>query len=328
MNIKPASFLSALFCGTVALCAAPQALAQAGSYPNKPLRMIVPFSPGGSADNLARTLQPGLAGVLGQQIVLDNRGGASGIIGTELAQKAPADGYTMLLITTTYTVVPSLVKKLSFDPIKDFSGVSLVVSQPNVLAVHPSVQAKSVKELVALAKGRSANLTFASGGSGSSPHLSGELFKLVAGIDLTHVPFKGSGPGVAALLGGQVTMMFAGPLAFEAHIKAGKLRALALADKKRSAILPDVPTMTEAGFAGVETGTWYGMLVPAGTPRAVIDKLHGAFLKTMAVPEMKARLLAQGVDIVGSGPREMDQTVRDEIAKWKKIVDRAGIKAD
>jgi tripartite-type tricarboxylate transporter receptor subunit TctC len=309
-------------------CVSAGAAQETSPYPSKPIRLIVPFSPGGSADNLARTMQPALSAALGQPIVIDNRGGASSIIGTELAARAPADGYTMLLVTTTHTVNPSLVKKLPYDTMRDFAPVSLAVSQPNILAVHPSVPAKSVKELVAYAKSKSAPLTYASGGSGSSPHLSGELFRLVAGIDLTHVPFKGSGPGVTALLGGQVTMMFAGPLVFESHIRSGKLRALAVAASKRSSILPDVPTMAEAGFPGIETGTWYGFLAPAGTPTATAQSFHEVLVKVMAQPDMKSRLLAQGVDIVGAGPREFDKIVREEIDKWSKLVKRAGITAE
>jgi len=299
-----------------------------GTYPSKPIRLIVPFSPGGSADNLARTMQPPLSAVLGQPIVIDNRGGASSVIGTELAMRAPPDGYTLLLITTTHTVNPSLMKKLPYDAIRDFTPISLAVSQANILAVHPSVPAKTVKELVAYAKSKTGHVTFASGGNGSSPHLSGELLRLVAGIDATHVPFKGSGPGVAALLGGQVTLMFAGPLAFEQHIKAGKIRALAVADRTRSSVLPDVPTMAEAGYAGVETGTWYGFLGPAGMPPAIAQAVHEAIVKVMAQPAMKSRFLAQGVDIVGSGPREFDKTLREEVDKWAKLVKRAGIAAE
>jgi tripartite-type tricarboxylate transporter receptor subunit TctC len=285
----------------------------------------VPFSPGGSADNLARTLQPALGAALGQPVVIDNRGGASSVIGTELVARAAADGYTMLLITTTHTVNPGLMKKLPYDSIRDFAPVTLAVTQPNILAVHPSVPVKTVKDLVALAKSKSAPLTFASGGAGSSPHLSGELFKLVAGIDLTHVPYKGSGPGVAALVGGQVTMMFAGPLAFESQLKAGRLRALAVADRKRSAVLPDVPTMAESGFGGIETGTWYGFLAPAGTPADVIRRFHDTLMGVMATPEMKGRLDAQGVEIVGAGGSEFEKTLREEIAKWTKLVKHAGI---
>ena len=310
------------------VCASGHAAQSVSAYPAKPIRIIVPFSAGGSADNLARTMQPALSAALGQPLVIDNRGGASSVIGTELAARSPADGYTMLLITTTHTVNPSLMKKLPYDAIKDFTPVSLAVSQPNILAVHPSVPAKSVKDLVALAKAKSAHLTYASGGSGSSPHLSGELFRLIAGIDLTHVPFKGSGPGATALIGGQVTMMFAGPLVFEPHIKSGKLRALAVADRKRSAILPDIPTMAESGFPGIETGTWYGFLAPTGTPHTVVQTFHDGLVKVMATADMKSRLLAQGVDIVGAGPREFDKIIREELDKWAKLVKRAGITSE
>jgi tripartite-type tricarboxylate transporter receptor subunit TctC len=310
------------------VCASVHAAQAPSAYPSKPIRVIVPFSPGGSADNLARTMQPGLSTALGQPLVIDNRGGASSAIGTEIAARALADGYTMLLVTTTHTVNPSLVKKLPYDTIRDFAPVSLAVSQPNILAIHPSVPSKSVKELVAYARSKSGHLTYASGGSGSSPHLSGELFRLIAGIDLTHVPFKGSGPGAIALLGGQVTMMFAGPLLFEPHIKSGKLRALAVADRKRSSIMADVPTMAEAGFPGIETGTWYGFLAPAGTPAAIAQTFHETVVNVMAQPEMKSRLLAQGVDIVGADPREFDRIIREEIEKWSKLVKRAGITAE
>jgi len=312
---------------TLLACSSIDAAQGASAYPAKPIRLVVPFSPGGSADTLARTMQTALSTELGQPLVLDNRGGASGVIGTELVARAPADGYTVLLITTTHTVNPSLMNKLPYDTLTDFAPVSLAVSQPNILAVHPSVPAKSVKELVAYAKSKSGHLTYASGGGGSSPHLSGELLRLVAGIELTHVPFKGSGPGVTALLGGQVTMMFAGPLVFDPHIKAGKLRALAVADRKRSSVLPDVPTMAEAGFPGVETGTWFGFLAPRATPAAIAQTFHAALVKVMAQPDMKSRLLAQGVDIVGAGPRDFDRIIREEVDKWSKLVKRAGITA-
>lgn len=323
VNIAIAAATAAQLAGAIA-----SAAEATSAYPAKPIRLIVPFSPGGSADNLARTLQSGLSAQLGQPLVIDNRGGASGVIGTELAARAPADGYTMLLVTTTHTVNPSLAKKLPYDTIKDFAPISLAASQPNILAVHPAVPARSVKELVAHAKSKSAHLTYASGGSGSSPHLSGELFRLVAGIALTHVPFKGSGPGATALLGGQVTMMFAGPLLFEGHIRSGKLRALAVADRKRSSVLPDIPTMTEAGFPGVETGTWFGFLAPAATPAAVVRTLHEALVNVMGQPEVKSRLLAQGVEIVGASPREFAKVLRDEVGKWSQLVKRAGIAAE
>jgi tripartite-type tricarboxylate transporter receptor subunit TctC len=260
--------------------------------------------------------------------VIDNRPGASSIIGTDLAAKSAPDGYTLLLITTTHTVNPALMPKLPFDALKDFAPVSLIVSQPNILVVHPSVPAKSVKELVALAKARPNTLNFASGGNGSSPHLSGELLKLVTGIQITHVPYKGSGPGITDLLGGHVQLMFAGPLGVEQHIKSGRLRALAVADARRSAVLPDVPTMAEAGVKGVETGTWYAILAPARTPPAVLDKVHAAIVKVLRSPDLKTRLLAQGVDIVASPPQQFAGFLRTEVAKWAKVVKDANVQAN
>jgi len=303
------------------------AAAQAG-FPIRPIRMVVAFAPGGSADNLARVLQLPMSEALGQNVVLDNRPGGSSTIGADLVAKAVPDGHTLLFITTTHTVNPSLLPRIPFDAAKDFTGISMIVSQPNVLVVHPSVPARSVKELVALAKAKPDALTFASGGNGSSPHLSGVLLNLVAGTSITHVPYKSSGPAVTDLLGGHVKLMFAGPLAIEQHIKTNRLRALAVADKKRSAVMPELPTMTEAGFPGVETGTWYGILGPANMPRPVVDTIFGAVRKTVAQPDIKARLDGQGVDIVALAPREFDQFLRDEIAKWSKIVKAAGLKVD
>ena len=323
----PRGWSSNLLLGALlsAACATLHAAEPSIDYPARPIRIIVPFPPGGGADAFARTLQPALSGVLGQPLVLDNRPGASSVIGTELTARATPDGYTLVLITTTYTVNPSLIRKLPYDPLKDLTAVSLAVRQPNILVVHPSTPVQSIKELVALAKTKAGTLTYASGGNGSQPHLAGELLQMLAGIELNHVPYKGSGPGVTALLGGQVAMMFVGPLAIQAHVKAGKLRALAVADRKRSPALPEVPTVSEAGFPGLETGTWYGFLAPAGTPRRVIDRFHAAVLKALSTPEMKSQLTAQSVEVVGAGPGEFGQLIREEIAKWAKLVKRAGI---
>jgi len=297
-------------------------------YPARPVRLIVPFAPAGSADALARTLQPSLSEALGQPVVIDNRPGASSTIGTEMAARAAPDGYTLVMITTTHTVNPSLLAKLPYDSVKDFAPVSLVVSQPNILVVHPSVPVKSVKELVALAKAKPNTLNFASGGNGSSPHLSGELFKLVAAIEITHIPYKGSGPGVTDLLGGHVQMMFAGPLALEQHIKSGRLRALAVADRRRSTVVPDIPTMTEAGFPGVETGTWYGILAPARTPPAIVTSLQRTIARTVQMPDLKSRIVNQGVDIVASSPDDFHKFIIAEIAKWSRVVQKAGVRVD
>jgi tripartite-type tricarboxylate transporter receptor subunit TctC len=299
---------------------------ESGAYPSRPVRLIVPFSPGGGADQLARILQPALGAALGQTLVIDNRGGASGIIGAELAARSAPDGHTIVMITTTHAVNPALHRNLPYDLLKDFAAVTLAVTQPNVLVAHPAVAAKTLKELIALA--RTSKLTYASGGSGSQPHLGGELLQIVAGIELTHVPYKGSGPGVAAVVGGQVTMMFVGPLAIEGHVRSGRLRALAVADRKRSATLPDVPTAAEAGAAGIESGTWYGFLAPARTPQAVVAALHADVTGALAVPEVRSRLLAQGAEIVGSGPREFDRRLREEVAKWAATLERAGIVPD
>jgi tripartite-type tricarboxylate transporter receptor subunit TctC len=302
--------------------------ADTGPYPAKPIRLIVPFAPAGSADALARTIQPALSEALGQTLVIDNRPGASSTIGTDMAAKAAPDGYTLVLVTTTHTVNPSLIAKLPFDTVKDFAPVSLVVSQPNILVVHPSVAAKSVKELVAMAKAKPGGMNFASGGNGSSPHLSGELFNIVAGTRITHIPYKGSGPGVTDLLGGHVQMMFAGPLALEQHIKSGRLRPLALADKRRSTILPDVPTMAEAGFPGVETGTWYGILAPARTPPAVVAHVQREIVRILQAADLKTRILNQGVDIVASSPADFEKFIIAEVAKWSRVVKAAGVRAD
>ena len=317
----------ALLIASVALPAL-AATPDATLYPVKPIRLVVPFAPAGSADALARTIQPALSEALGQTLVIDNRPGASSTIGTDMAAKAAPDGYTLVLITTTHTVNPSLYAKLPYDAVRDFAAISLVVSQPNILVVHPAMAAKSVRELVALAKAKPNTLNFASGGNGSSPHLSGELFKIVAGIQVAHIPYKGSGPGVTDLLGGHVQIMFAGPLALEQHIKSGRLRALAVADRRRSAVLPEVPTMTEAGFPGVETGTWYGMLAPARTPPAAVTFIQRAIVHILKAPDMKSRMLNQGVDIVASSPAEFEKFIITEVAKWSRVVQAAGVHAD
>lgn len=299
----------------------------ASEFPVKPVRWIVPFAPGGSADAVARAIQPALAEVSGQPWIIDNRGGASGIIGSELMLKSPSDGHTQLLITTTHTINPSLMK-LPFDPVKDFAPVSLLMSQPNILVVHPSVPAKSVKELVALARARPEVLNYGSAGNGSSPHLSGELFKLVAELRVTHVPYKSSGPAVSDLLGGHLSMMFVGPLAVEAFVKNGRLRALAVADSRRSAVLPDVPTMAEAGFRGVETGTWFGLVTHPATPRPVVAAAGTVAVRALASRDLRAKLAAIGVDTIASTPEAFGAHIVAEIAKWSQVVRRSGIKAD
>lgn len=310
------------------LSAAPAGAGDSLPYPSRPIRLVVPFAPGGGADNLARTLHSALNDAIGQTFVIDNRGGGGGTIGTELVAKAPSDGHTLALVTTGHTVNPALFAKVPYDAIGDFAPVSLLASQPNVLVVHPTVAAKSVKELVGLARAKPGSLNFASGGNGSSPHLSGELLKLATGADIRHIPYKGAGPGIADLVAGHVQMMFVGPISIESYVRAGRLRALAVADARRLSMLPDVPTMAEAGFGGIETGTWYALLAPAGTPRPVVVRLNEAFARVLRAPEMTARLNRQGMDVLASSPEELLAFMKSELAKWSKVVKAAKLRVD
>lgn len=302
--------------------------AMANPYPARPVRLIVPFAPGGGADNLARTLHAAAIDALGQTIVIDNRGGGGGTIGTDLVAKAPPDGYTIALVTTGHTVNPSLLPKVPYDAYNHFEPISLLATQPNVLVVHPSVGARSVQELVALAKAKPGVINFASGGNGSSPHLSGELLKLATGVAINHIPYKGAGPGIADVVAGHVHMMFVGPISIEAYVRAGRLRALAVADAKRLTIAPDIPTMAEAGFTGIETGTWYALLAPAGTPSAVVARLHATFTGVLRAPEMTARLNKQGMDVVAGSPAELRNFMKAELAKWSRVVKAAKLRVD
>ena len=297
--------------------------ANSATFPAKPVRCIVPFAPGGGADGIGRLIQPAVSSALGQSFVLDNRPGASGVVGSQIAAQSSPDGYTVLLITTTHTVNLALMSKLPYATVRDFMPVSLLASQPNILVVNAATPVRSVAELVALAKAKAGALTYASGGNGSSPHLSGELFSIVAGVKMTHVPYKSAGPGIVDLLGGHVDLIFAGPIDLITHVKSGRLRALAVADTQRSPVLPDVPTMAEAGQKGVETGTWYGVLAPARTEASVIAALHNAFAKAIRSPETTTRLLEFGVTPIGQGPAQFGPFIRAEIVKWSRVVQDA-----
>lgn len=288
----------------------------------------MPFGAGGSADNLARTMQTAWSKALGTPLIIDNRAGASSIIGTDIAAHAPADGYTVLLITTTHSTNPSLNLKLPYHAVKDFAMVSLLVSQPNLLCVHPSVAARTVNELVDLAKAKPNTFNFASGGSGSSPHLSGELFKIITGTQMTHIPYKGTGPAAIDLAAGQAHMMFAGPLVLESYVRSGRVRALAVADLRRLSALPEVPTMAEAGVAGVESGTWYGILAPAAVPRTIVATLNRTLVQVIKSPDIEARLVKQGVGIIASSPEEFHRYMIAEIAKWAKVIKQSNIRPD
>ena len=305
-------------------CAAP---AQAQQYPTRPVRFVVPFAPGGSTDTLARTLGQKLSEALGEQVVVDNRSGGSGNIGMEIVARAAPDGHTIVLgYIANLAIGPSLYAKLPFDPVKDFAPVTQLASSPNVLAAHPAVPARNLKELIALARARPVN--FASAGVASVGHLTGEFLNSLAGIKMVHVPYKGSGQAVTDLLGGHVQLMFSGFSSALPHIKAGKLRALAVTGAKRSPALPDVPTIAESGFPKFEATAWYGVLAPAQTPRPIVIRLHDEIIKALQLPDVKERLASVGFEIVGSTPEAFGAYIQSEIRKWEKVVKASGAKPE
>jgi tripartite-type tricarboxylate transporter receptor subunit TctC len=301
----------------------------AQGYPAKAVRLIVPFPPGGGTDFVARAIQPRLGEALGQTIIIDNRPGATGILGTELGAKAPPDGYTLTMATgATISANMALFPKLPYDPPKDFVPVTLVASQPNLLAVHPTLPAKTVRDLIAIAKSRPGQLNYASSGSGSSHHLSGELLKVMAGINIVHVPYKGTGPAITDAVGGHVEVIFAGIAAIMPQVKSGRLRALGVTKAQRSAILPSVPTIAEAGLPGYEITSWHGVLAPTGTPPAVVLRVRDAVAKALDNAEVRERFSSQGAEPVGSTPEAFAKFLPADIAKIGKLIKAAGIKAD
>ena len=305
------------------------AAAQPQVYPAKPLRMIVAYPPGGGTDIVGRMLAQKLGESLGQSVVVENRGGASGNIGTELAAHAAPDGYTILMGNVAPNAINvSLFKDLPFDPVADFAPVSLVASTPNILVVHPSTPARTVKEVIALAKAKPGTLNFASAGVGSSSHLAGELFRILAGADIVHVPYKGAGPAMADVLSGQVQLYFATMPAAMPHVKPGKLAPVAVTSARRSQALPGLPTIAESGVPGYEASTWYGVLAPAHTPAAVVARLHGDIVKILADAALHARLADQGFDPVGNSPEEFGAYIKSEILKWGKVIRDAGIRPE
>ena len=305
------------------------ATATAQTYPNKPVRLVVPFPPGGVADLIARPLAEKLSGTLGQPVVVDNRGGATGTIGAAAVATAPADGYTLLLGTTNEIAMsPTLYKSLPYDPTKAFAAVAVVAEFPNVLVVGPSVKANSLKELIALAKATPGKLTFASSGAGSTNHLTAELFKSIAGVEVIHVPYKGGGPALNDLLGGHVDAMFATLPSAIAHIKAGKLKALAVTGERRSRALPDVPTATEAGAPGLVVTTWNGILAPAGTPPAVLERLQRDVTAAANSPEIKERYASVGAESMTLTSEQFANTIQKDYARWAQVIKQAGITAE
>jgi tripartite-type tricarboxylate transporter receptor subunit TctC len=305
------------------------AFAQAPAYPTKPIRLVVPFPAGGTTDILARAAAQKLTEAWGQPVVVDNRPGAGGNIGSELVAKAAPDGYTLEMGTVgTHAINASLYAKMPYDHVKDFFPVILVAGVPNVLVVHPSVPVNSVAELIAYAKANPGKLNFASSGNGTSIHLSAELFKVMSGVQMAHVPYKGSAPAVQDLLGGQVQLMFDNLPSALPHIKGGKLRALAVTSAQRAPVLPDVPTIAEAGLPGFEASSWFGVLAPAGTPPAIVAKLNAEIAKWLASPEAKEKLQAQGANVAGGPPEEFAKHIAAETAKWAKVVKESGAKID
>ena len=313
----------------LALCAASlTAPAYAQSYPSKPIRIVVPYAPGGSTDVLFRIFAPKVPEVLGQQAIIDNRPGAASTIGLDMVAKSPPDGYTVGVANIAYGANPSIYKKMPFDSEKDLTPVGLVSIVTMVLSVHPSVPAKSVKEYIALARARPGTLTYASAGNGSANHLATARFAHMANLKLEHVPYKGGGPAVIAIVAGETSTLFATIPSAIQHFKSGRLRALGVSSAKRNSALPELPTVAEAGVPGYEAIEWQGLMVPAGTPRDVVVRLNQAFAKITAMADVKERVSALGSDLVTGTPEEFDQFVKRELAVWSKVVREVGIKID
>lgn len=300
----------------------------AARYPVAPVRAIVPYAPGGGTDILARQLGAKLYERWGQPLVVDNRAGGATIIGTELVARAPADGYTILITTGTHAVNATLHPKLPFDPVRSFDSVTLLAIAANVLVVHPSTPAKSVKEFLALAKSRPAGLSYSSSGNGGTGHLAMELLKQMSGVDIVHVPYKGAGPAVTAVVGGEVATSITNLIAALSQVKANRLRALAVTTAKRATALPEVPTIAESGYPGFDASGWFGVFVPAGTPRAVNARLTDSFRGVLKAPEVERSLAAQGAEAVGSTPEELAKWLRSEVDRWRKVLSSANIKRD
>ena len=298
-------------------------------YPVKPIRMIVPSAPGSGPDIMARAIGQKLSEALGQPIVIDDKPGAGGIIGSETAAKSPPDGYTLIMSNAgAHAVNASLYAKLPYDPVRDFAPVTLVSMAPNILIVHPALPVRNVKELIALAKAKPGEMTFGSGGTGSTAHLSGEMFKSMAGIDMVHVPFKGSPAAVIGVISGQITMGFPNIPPALPHVRSGKFKALAVTTVKRSATVPELPTIAESGLPGYEATAWFGVLAPAATPPQIIARLNAAIVKIVHSRDMQERLATEGAEAVGNTPEQFAQIIRNDIAKWAKVVKASGARAE
>jgi tripartite-type tricarboxylate transporter receptor subunit TctC len=314
-----AFFLAAFLCVSSAL---------GQSYPSRPIRIVVPYPPGGFNDTLGRTLAAKFTEAWGQPAVVENKPGANTVIGTDYVAKSPPDGYTLLVVAFPFAVTPSLLKNMPYDTVKDFAPIAWAAVSPNALVVNPSLPVKTVAELVALAKAKPGTLSYASTGNGSSNHISMELFKSLAGVDIVHIPYKGSGPAVTDLLGGQVQLMFDNAPNVMPQVKAGKLRALGMSGAKRSSFAPDIPTIAESGVPGYEVAVWFGLVAPAATPREVVMKLNAEVLRILAMPDVRERFQSQGVEPVGSTPEQFGEHIRGQMVKWAKVVKDAGVQAE
>jgi len=323
--MKERALLAALFLATLA--GTLPACAQ--EYPRKAIRLIVPFAPGGGNDTVARAIAHSAGASLGQPMVIDNRAGAGGMLGAQLAAKSPSDGYTLFLGGVgSHAVNPNLHAKLPYDPVKDFAPITLIASAPSVLVVHPSLPARTLAEFTALAKASPGRINYASNGNGSSAQLAAVLYESMAGVQMVHVPYKGLAPALGDLLGGEVQAMFSSVVAIVPSIKAGRLRALAVTGRRRAALLPEVPTLDEAGVPGYEAGSWYGILAPAGTPQAIVAKLHEAIVHALAQPEVRERLVSEGAEVIGSTPEAFAAHITAELARMGKLIRDAGIRME
>ena len=318
MPTRAIAVAAALLCAPAAWCA----------WPDKPVRMVVPFAPGGGSDIVARLLAQKTGALWSQSVVVDNRGGGGGVAGTNTVAKSAPDGYTLLLTSISIAYAPALYNALPYDTERELAPCVLLVVQPSILGVHPALPAKNVAELIALAKARPAEIRYSSGGAGSAPHLAAEIFRSTAGIQLTHVPYKGGGAIVTAVLAGEVQMLFAGVASLMPHVKAGRLRALAVTGTARSKAAPDLPSIAEAGLPGAEFDGWYGLLLPAATPREIVARINADFNRVLAAADVQERLLASGFEPLGGPPQKFADYLRAETRKWTKVVRDANIRIE
>ena len=325
MSLRPKTLA---LCTALAAALVATASHAADAYPSKPVRMIVPYVAGGNADIQARYIAERLSDVLGKQFIVDNRGGANGVIGLELGARSPADGYTLIFVANTYCVTPSLIPKLPYDTVKDFQAITLVGETPELFVGNNALPANNVKELIAYAKSRPGQLNFGSSGNGSPSHMSGALFELMAGVKLVHVPYKGMAASNIGVMAGQIQLGFPSFTSVFPNVKSGKLKAFAITTKKRSALAPDIPTMSESGLPGYDASIWNGVLTPAGTPKAIVNRLHDTIVDILKTPQAAERYANVGAEIRYNTPEEFTALIRTELAKWAKVVKAGGIRVD